>query len=137
MRQDTLTIRHITSEEGGFMLMDALVAIIISAIVALGVTQSALIAYRYSHQAEARAVARELAVERLEEYAAVDPESFTDGNQIIETGLSRSGITFTRTTDFSIESDRARLVVVTLVTTRTKIPVTVEISRAFTLWGER
>ena len=117
--------------------MDALVAMVLAAIVALGVMQSTLIAYRYSYQNESRAAAKELAIERLEEFAAQDPETFVDGNQIVEASVTRNSMTFSRTTDFLIETDRTRLVTVTVDSATDKFPVSVELSRGFALWGER
>ena len=134
LEQDIL---NISKSEDGFLIMDALVAMVLAAIVALGVTQSTLIAYRYSYQNEARAAAKELAIERLEEFAAQDPEGFVDGNQIVETNVTRNSMTFTRTTDFVIEADRTRLVSVTVDSATDKFPVSVALSRGFALWGER
>jgi len=128
---------HPLADEKGLFLIDVIVAILLSAIIAMGLTQSALVSYRYSQKAIADSVATQLALEKLEEYGTINPETLSDGDQQIETEIIREGISFRRQLDVSINALRSRVITVQVTSNKAKLSTDITLSNAFALWGER
>lgn len=126
----------ILREEKGSLMLDALVSIVLSSILAAGLTQSMMVAYRYSHKEVTDSGATQLAIERLEQYANQNPEGLADGDQVIE-NVTKNGISYRVQVDVSLDVNRTRDVTVTVSSLRTKLPTEVQLTNSFALWGER
>ena len=129
--------KELVEDEQGFSLLDVLTSTTISSVVAMGLTQSAMLSFHYNHKSVVDSVATQLALETLEDYALIDPEPLDNDSDVTELSIQRAGITFQRQIDVTINPDRSRQVDVTVTATATKVPSEVQLGKAFALWGER
>jgi len=123
--------------EDGFSLVEVLVALILSSIVALGIMQSTLTSYRFSQRMVNDSLAGQLALEKMEEISSISPQTLDDTDDAVEDPVVRNNISFIRTVDVSINADRSRTVAVRVQSKNSHIAIDTTLTNSFALWGER
>ena len=124
-------------EEKGFAVIEFLVSTIIISVVSLGMLHSTLSSMKISKKSHYDSTAYQLAVERLEDYSVINPQTLDNGDDTSETGISRNNMEFTRTTDVTINTNGSRTVNVVVTSVNGLLDSSVTLSNSFPLWGER
>lgn len=122
--------------ESGLTIVEVLVAATLLAVVGVGITKSSITITQQNNRTVYRSQAIELATDKLEELATVNPELLSDdldGTQ----SLTHEGHSFTRIVDVTIKSNRARHVLVTVRSNAPGVSVEVALENSFALWGRR
>lgn len=131
MRKDGST--HI-SYQSGFSLVEALIAMLVLSVLALGMAHSTILAYKIEKRNLRNSVAQELAVRKMEELAAINP-AFLDGNDSASETVTSDGIPYTRTTSVTVNDDNSRTVTISVAGARAELGGTATIANTFALWG--
>lgn len=101
-------MERLDTAQEGFTLVEVLVAMSFAAIVSLGLLKAVLLSQGFGNETLHRSLAMQLALERMEEFVAVDPATFSDAMDSDEPSVARSGFRFHRITNISINADRSR-----------------------------
>lgn len=125
------------NDDQGFSLVEILVAISFSAIVSLGLLKAMLLSQGLGNKTVHESLAMQLALEQMETFASVDPSTFSDSMDDEEDAVLRSGYSFRRVTDITVNSDRSRSVNVVVASNYPGAEVEVTVENTFALWGER
>jgi len=121
-------------DQRGVSLMEALVGMVLLAIIGLAITGSTIFFIKMRHKAMADALATQLALEKLEEFAAIDPANYSSGQSWSET-VSRSGRNFTRESRVTVNSDDSRTFVVNISAEKITIGGEISMSNTYTPWA--
>lgn len=125
------------AKEEGLSIVEVLVALVFSSLVALGLTHASSVSFLTSHNSLTRSVAMILAMERLEEYSAINPDSLTAAMNQTQT-LTRGSINYQRVTTVSINADRTRQIAVQVThDCGGHDPITVTLTSVLVLRGQR
>lgn len=124
-------------KQAGFSVVEVMLCVILLAIVALGISNSTVIAIRANNISSHNSLASQLAIERLEEYASNDPAILVTDATLSETGIVRDGRAFDRTTTVTINPDRSRTVTVSVESVALEDGGRATISNTYALWGTR
>lgn len=119
--------------------MEVMVSISILAIMSLGLGRSIVTALTNHKTVQVNSALNLLGVERLEEYAAINPQSMdNDSHDDTETGLTLSylsnEITFTRVTNVTVGADASRTVDVTVTCSHPKFPKSLSFQAVYSRW---
>lgn len=123
-------------DEGGFGLIEVIVASAIFAVISMSLLQSTFGFVRNRDRTVRNSMAMQLAVETMESFAAQNPESLSDANDTTET-VSFQGIDFVRTVDVTVNSDRSRSVALQIESVNQNRGGSAVIQNSFALWGTR
>ena len=124
-----------TDAEAGISLLEVLVALVVLAIISMGVAVSTGRSYSLAKRAIREEIASELARSKLEELLAVDPSSLSAASSLSETGLVSSGISFFRNTVVTVNADNSRHISVTVAPTESDRGKSVTFQQTVSLWG--
>lgn len=103
--------------ERGFSIVEVLVSISILAVVGLSIASSTINSYVFLKRSFRSSLASQLALDKLELLATVNPDTLTTANNSTETNLKRDSVTFTRTTTITVNADNSRTVSVSVSST--------------------
>lgn len=117
----------------GITIVEILVAVALLAIMGVSVSRSLIFITSENSRNITRALALKLALDRLEELAAVNPLTLSDSNDASGT-VTENGRTFTRTVDVTRLDGGSRRVVVTVVNNAPVIPISVTVQNTFAPW---
>ncbi len=122
--------------EKGFSLVETLFAILLLSISSLGIMSSATFATGTINRTIHNATATRIALDALEEYYNVDPESLIDGYSNTETVMD--GVSaYTQTVNIVVNADRSRSVTIVVEGVTEKAGGYVTLSNTFALQGSR
>lgn len=123
-------------KEEGFSLVEILVSLTLFSVLALNLLHSTVLSHRTAIRARRNSAAAQVALERMEQLSAVDPETLIgfNGESMVET---RYNVTFTRTVAVAIEADRTRTVNVSVTNPNPETGGTATLTGSFALWGKR
>ncbi|WKZ56850.1 MAG: prepilin-type N-terminal cleavage/methylation domain-containing protein [Bdellovibrionota bacterium] len=124
------------SGQCGFSIIECMVALTVLAIGALGVARSISNTLSVSKRTMRHSIAMQLASERLEELAAVDPQSLDETDNSAEADMLVDNITFSRTTTVVVNDDQSRTVTVTVAGSVAELGGGVTLSATYPLWGQ-
>jgi hypothetical protein len=117
--------------------MDLLLAAVILSIIAVAVTLSSVTISRTSESIFASSIASQLANDKLEELALIDPKLLDATYSTMELEVKSQGHTFQRQVVVMVNSDGSRHVEITVKPTRVPRAVTIRLSHSFALWGSQ
>ena len=128
--------RQISKNEGGFGLMEVLVAVVLLGIVCLAIASNVITGLRFHKHAEIDLLAKNLAVSKVEELSGIVLDDLDDSYDGTEANLLVTGhaIAFTRVTDVTIEADGARFIEITVSSDSPYLPTPVNYSTRFATW---
>ena len=132
-----LLLDETLSGERGITLMEVLFCVLFTSIMAMGLTSSTLTSYRSYNNTLHNSYAMQLALQRLEQLAAVSPDTLSNATDSDEPEVLMDNMSFRRVTDVTINADRSRTVEVTVTSNSAKLNTSVTISDTFTMWGNR
>lgn len=124
-----------TGSQRGFSMVECLFALAILSVSALAVTQGSIYSLVHMKRAIRQNIAQELALSKLEEYAAIDPSTLDSGDDSNEPSLSVDNISFSRQVAVTVNSDNSRTVTVTVATNESSLGEEIVLENTFALWG--
>lgn len=124
-----------TAGEGGFSLVEVMVAILILSVISLGSAYCTIMSLKVEKRNVRNAVAQELAVQKMEELAAMNPSSLSSANSVTESNVTYKNISYTRTTSISVNADNSRSITVTVNGNNSSLGGSASISTTYALWG--
>lgn len=122
-------------EQAGFSVLEVLLAIGFLAIVATGVAANTVLSYQLTKRAIRAEIASELARSRFEELVATDPATLNEGNNQNESGIVAGGVSFSRQTIVTVNSDGSRRLQVSVSPTDGSRGRSVQYEETVSLWG--
>ena len=125
------------NKEQGFGLLEILVSMSLLAVVGLSLASSMYTAIRTQKKTLYADVAYNLAVNKVELYAAINTADLDDTYDDNETGLTLStlpDITFDRVTDVTVNADNSRTVDITVTCNHPLLPVSIDYSATYPVW---
>ncbi|MDC0357302.1 prepilin-type N-terminal cleavage/methylation domain-containing protein [Oligoflexia bacterium] len=123
-----------SSAEHGLSLIEVLVGLSILSIVGLGLVQSSIVSLNMRHKTENDAMAAQIALEKLEGFAAVDPADYSDGESWTES-VTRSNRNFTRESSVTVNADESRTFTVSITSDNFAMGGNVSMSNTYSPWG--
>lgn len=123
--------------ECGFSMIECLVAVALLSVTALAVTHSTVQSMVLAKRNMRNSMATQLALSKIEEYAAMDPESYTAANSVTGTSIVFDDVTFTRSIAITVNSDSSRTVQVTVRVADASLGGDVTFKDTFPLWGNK
>ena len=123
--------------EAGFSILEVLAAIVLLSIVGLNVTYGTIISLRMLKRSMRTSLATELAAQRMEELAALDPSTLNDSYDLVETGLISDNVSFSRTTEVTVNSDKSVTVDISVVGEHSTLGGRAALSNTFAYWGKQ
>ncbi len=131
-----VTQEHELNEEAGFALVEALVSILIMAVISLGIAQNLIGALRTAKFTEVNHAASSLAISKMEELAAIDVSALNASHSSSESSVTWPGldISFSRDTTVVVNADESRTVDVTVTSNSSKVSTSVDFSTTFATW---
>jgi type II secretory pathway pseudopilin PulG len=122
-------------DDEAFGLLEVLFAVVLIGIVATAVSLSVVSSAQTIKRTQVNYMASNAAISKIEEFAALDPESFDEGDSDTETNLTISGsaLSYTRETTIDINADGSRSVTVNVSSNDFYMPVEVEFESRFVL----
>ena len=121
----------------GSSIIELLVGVLFTAIVAMATAKSTMLAERLSEKTNHRSVAMQLVIETIESYGTINPESFSTSTNPIESKIIKEGIEFKRKLTFATNPDRSRSITVSVTDPVVKTGFTITQTGTFALWGAR
>lgn len=102
--------------EKGISLLEVLATISLLAMVALGTTANTIFAFQTNKRTQISNFAHNLAMAKIEEFAGIDVSTLDDSDDSVESNILVAGLTlsFTRTTNVTVNADNSRSVAVTV-----------------------
>ena len=132
-----LRICRQTRNEQGTTLVEIIFATFLSLVIAMGILSSTLTSYQTAGGNSRNSVATQLALEKLEQFAAITPQNISSANNQTENDLLRDHMSFIRTVTVTTSSDRTRIVTVNVRAKNSRFQTNITLSNSFALWGER
>ena len=129
-----MNIKH---NQMGISIIEILMAIIFTSIVAMAIAKSTIIAQRMAYKTDHRSVAMQLMIETLEQYGRINPETFSPSLNVTDQPIEKDGVNFKISLSFETNPDRSREVTVSI---QDPIPLsgfTITQTGTYTLWGGR
>lgn len=127
--------RHSAHAQQGMSLMEVLAAIVLLSIVPLGLTYSTILSYKTIHRNERHSLASQLALDRMEDLAAMNPANLSNALDEVENNLIVENASFTRVTDVTLNPDNSRTVTVTVTGNDPSLGGRATVTSTFALWG--
>jgi prepilin-type N-terminal cleavage/methylation domain-containing protein len=132
-----ITRKHYTRDsQAGFSMVEVLAAVAILSVVGLAVAMNGIHTYTSIKRNERNSVARQLATEKLEEFASQDPSSLTAASGTTELNLTSHNMFFRRISTVTVNADSSITVSVSVSSNRTGVGGAVTLSNTFFLWGK-
>ncbi len=122
------------TREDGFFILEVLVVTLLFSILAYLFAQSILFSLSVRGRDVRRQIATELVLNQLEHFAAVNPNTLSDADDLTE-NVSHGNFEFTRVVDVTANSDGSRTVMVRVSDLESHLPVDVSALNTFSLWG--
>lgn len=119
--------------ESGVSLIELMVTVLLLTVIGAAATASTITYLHARKRAMNDSLALQLAQERIEEFAAVDPVRFSDGDSWTEIE-TRLGLAFTRVSTISLNADNSRTVVVQVSPNQETDGGSATISASFVPW---
>lgn len=131
------SLRTITrgGHERGMSILEVLFLMGFVAIIGLAVTHSTILSLDVTSKNIHSSAASQLAIETLEQYSTVSPNTLSNANNTFESDLDFEGMSFNRTVSISINSDRSRTVQVVVASNNQKVDTSVSMENTYALWG--
>lgn len=123
-----------TANQRGSLLIEALFAVLIFSIMGLAVTQYCVTFLNARNHALNHELATQLAVEKIEQLAVVDPLTLSNGEVITET-VSRQDRDFSRVSTVTVNADLSRSVLVEVEYSRPGNGGVVSLSDTYIPWS--
>jgi type II secretory pathway pseudopilin PulG len=122
-------------DEQAFGLLEVLFAVVLIGIVATSVSLSVVSSAQTIKRTQVHYMASNAAISKIEEFAAVKPDTFGESASGTETNVSIAGsaLTYTRETTVEVNSDGSRSVTVNVSSNDFYLPVEVEFESRFVL----
>ncbi|RME58023.1 MAG: hypothetical protein D6780_07480 [Candidatus Dadabacteria bacterium] len=130
MKQYLLNIK---GNEKGFLLFELLVVIVLIGILGLALSHAAIVIYKMRLKAVNDSYATQIALEKIEEIAAVDPLTLNDGDSWEET-VERDGRQFQRIATISVNDDSSRTITVSVSPLNSTIGGTITMNNTYSPW---
>lgn len=118
----------------GAFLLEALVTLLLFAVLAMILMSSSVFALQIRGRNMRLQVATELAANTIESYAAFDPVTLTNADDLTEI-VVEDGITFIREIDVTVNTNQSRTVDVEVGEEEGHLAVNAQASSTFSLWG--
>lgn len=122
-----------TSSESGAFLLEILCGFTLLALLGLGLANASIVSLKMRHKSAYHSAALQLATERMEELAAMNPESLNDGDSWDST-KSVGNKEFNINSSVSVNSDDSRTVYVDVVATNEAINTSVSLENTLYPW---
>ncbi len=122
--------------EGGFLMLELMVAMLVLAVVGLAITTSAYTGLRFQKQAEIGNFARNIAVSRIEELAGIPTGTLSNAQNETLTPVTALGtsVQFQRSTSVVSNADGSKTVTVTVSSTSNLLSKAATITTQFAAW---
>lgn len=135
-RRLTQTSARANPRDAGMSLIEVLVAITLLSLSGLAISNSAIHAFQSLKFVELNHVANILAISKMEEIAARDTVEIDTSLNGIESSVEWADleITFSRSTDVTVNADGSRSVVISVSTNDQVYATTVRFQNTFALW---
>ena len=129
-------LNSVRNHEDGSTLIEAMVGILLLAIMGLTVTWSSMMSMRYQKVSEIGNLAMNLAVSKAEQLSGVRIDLLTNAYDSTENNLTINGhaITFKRVTDISVNSDGSRTISIVVSSDSRYLPRPARYSTTFAPW---
>lgn len=126
----------VSKKEEGFSMVEVIVSILIIAIMSLGILSNILMALRSDKLIEINQAAYNLALSRVEQFAAIKPSELDASDNSSETALTVAGlnISFSRTTTVTVNADNSRTITVDVQSESNNFDTGVNYSTTFAVW---
>src|SRR3990167_7562709 len=98
----------------GLSLIETVFGIFFIALLGIALGYSQILSLQTTSKSNNVSAASQLALEKLEEFAAQDPEALSSADNETESDVEHGSMSFTRTSTITIESDRSRTATVTV-----------------------
>uniref|UniRef100_A0A0A8KXI2 Putative metalloprotease n=1 Tax=wastewater metagenome TaxID=527639 RepID=A0A0A8KXI2_9ZZZZ len=121
----------------GISLLEVIIGILFTAIVAMGITKSTIGAEKIAGKTTHNSEAMQIGLEILEQYASIDPQTLDDADDLPETEVTRNNRRYKRAINITINPDRSRSVAVRVKSVSPLINLDFTVEDTFALWGER
>ena len=131
MTEKTMSYRS----ETAFSLLEVMAAILLLSITTLGITRSTILSYRTGLRNERNGIALQLALQKMEDMAGVNPVTLSDANDAVETPLVIENLRFNRVTNVTVNGDNSRTVSVVVNSNKPELGGHAELENTFALWG--
>jgi len=127
---------HLVRNSTGFTLIEILVSVSLISILAAGLSQTMITVTDLTMRSAYRSEAMQLANDRLESLALVDPSTLDVDDSLTEQ-LRVGAHRFVRTTSVSVRPSGVRRCAVTVQPQQARLNFKIELSNSFALWGSQ
>lgn len=121
--------------EAGFSLLEILVTTALLSIVGLGLALSTVTSFNTFNRSVRHALATDLVLDKLEQFAATNPSTLSAANDETNTAVTERGISFNRTTTVTVNVDGSRTAAVSVSCTNTFLQCSASFTNTFVPWG--
>ena len=130
------TLEADRQSEEGFTILSVLVAVVLLAIISLALSRNTMSSLKIMRLTEVNNAASNLAVSKIEEIAANDAADIDNSLDQTEGSVPYPGmdITFTRTTDVTVNADETRTINVQVASNNSALPTSVEFETGLSVW---
>lgn len=125
-----------TKAQRGFSLMECLVLMVLFSIMGLGLAYSGIMLVSSRAKAYRSSLCNQIALDRIEEFAAVDPTTLDDTDDSIST-VTRDGLSFRRTVNVTVNADSSRQINVDVISLSSKFEGRAQLSTTYPVWGSQ
>lgn len=131
--------RNINLEQSGISILEVIIGMFLLAVISLSLARSIATAFQNYKNTQITAAMRNFAHNRLELYAAINPQSMDDSshddteNNLTISYIS-SNVTFNRITDVIVNSDDSRTIEVSVTCNHPKFNKTITEQTTFSRW---
>ncbi len=132
-----LSLIRTYKNQRGFSLLETLVAVTFLAVAALAVLSSTTTALRLTKRSIRNSVASQLATQKMEELAGVDPALLSSANSSIESAVVFNNMTFQRQTTVSVNSNGSRTINVAVQNVDAARGGRANLTNVFPVWGNQ
>lgn len=123
-------------QEEGFSIIEVIISIVIIAIMSLGILTNILMALRSDKLIEVNQAAYNLALSKVEQFAAIQPSQLDASDNSTENAVAVSGmnITFTRVSQITVNADNSRTIQVDVSSDNSTLDTSVSYTTTFAVW---
>lgn len=135
VKEENIAFPTKTNEEG-FSIIEVVVSIMIIASMSLGILSNILMALHSDKLVEVNQAAYNLALSKVEQFAAIKPSQLDASDDQSETGVAVSGmnITFARSAQVTVNADNSRTIQVDVSSERSNLATSVSYTTTFAVW---
>ncbi|NMC64511.1 MAG: prepilin-type N-terminal cleavage/methylation domain-containing protein [SAR324 cluster bacterium] len=128
-------IRQSLGGSQGFSLIEVMATILILAVTGLAIARSTIVSYRIMHRNERNAIALQLALQAMEEYATLSPVTLSASNDRSEPLVIYNNMKFARTSTVTVNGDNSRTVSIVVTPVDSELGGAATLTNTFPLWG--